>query len=111
MPVIKAKPKTEKPATTPTNGDVLTLAEAAAYLRVSEREVLRMVREQRLHGRLIGRGWRFLIASLQDWLSKGPDEKQRLMRLAGAWKEDPHLEEIVREAYRKRGRAMTEDGE
>jgi excisionase family DNA binding protein len=64
--------------------DVLTLAEAADYLRVSEDEVLRMAREQGLYGRLIGTEWRFLRSGLQQWLSRGPSEKERVMRLAGA---------------------------
>jgi hypothetical protein len=29
---------------------------------------------------------------------------------AGAFKDDPFLEEIARETYRKRGRPMTEEG-
>ena len=109
MPAIKTRPKNEAHSNTLSHQEVLTLAEAAEYLRVSTEEVLRMVREQRLPGRLIGEEWRFLIVSLQDWLRQGPSEKERLMHLAGGWKEDPHLEEIVREAYRKRGRSMIEE--
>jgi hypothetical protein len=30
--------------------------------------------------------------------------------LAGAWKDDPELENIVEEIYRQRGRPITEDG-
>jgi hypothetical protein len=70
-----------------------------------------MVREQGLPGRLIGSEWRFLVVSLQDWLSQGPSEKERLMHLAGAWKDDPHLEAIVQESYRRRGRSIAEEGQ
>jgi excisionase family DNA binding protein len=41
---------------------VLTLAEAAAYLRLPEAEVMRMVREQNLGARQVGSEWRFLKA-------------------------------------------------
>src|SRR5437867_3705060 len=40
--------------------EVLTLAEAAAYLRVSEADVVRLAQQQDLPGRLIGTEWRFL---------------------------------------------------
>ena len=33
------------------------------------------------------------------------------MAMAGKFKDDPDLEEICREAYRKRGRPITEDAE
>lgn len=49
--------------------DVLTLAEAAAYLRVAETDVLHLVQSQGLAGRQIGAEWRFLKSNLRDWLS------------------------------------------
>ena len=110
MPALKTRPKTGANSRGLPHREVLTLAEAAHYLRVTEAEVLRMVREQGLPGRRIGNEWRFLIVSLQDWLRQGPSARERLMQLAGAWKDDPQLAEIVREAYRQRGRAMTEEG-
>jgi len=92
--------------------DVLTLTEAAAYLRVSESAIRQMLSQQAIPGQKIGSEWRFLKAALQDWLRSPPTlngngfwETQ-----AGAFKDDPCLEEIVREAYRKRGRPMTEEG-
>lgn len=91
--------------------DVFSLDEAAAYLRVSPEDVLRMVRQQGLPGRRIGPEWRFLKAALQDWLrtpSPSPG-KQALLALAGKFKDDPFLEDIVQEAYRRRGRPITED--
>lgn len=98
--------------TTPELGDVLTLAEAAAYLRVSEPDVVRLIREQGLPGRQIGSEWRFLKSALQKWLgspSPPPDAKGFWKTHFGAFKDDPYLQEIVREAYKQRGRP--EDGE
>ena len=31
------------------------------------------------------------------------------MELAGAWKDDPYIEQELAEIYRRRGRPMTED--
>jgi excisionase family DNA binding protein len=92
--------------------DVLTLAEAAAYLRVPEAEVILLVQQQDLPGRLIGAEWRFLKSALQDWLRTPPPRgsKEAVLSVAGAWKDDPYLEEELNEIYKRRGRPMTEDG-
>ncbi len=99
--------------------EVLTPAEAAALLRVPEAEVLRLAREGSLPGRQIGTEWRFLKAAVQDWLRAGFPEpgadplranKEAWLAMAGKYKDDPDLEEIVEGAYRRRGRPITEDG-
>jgi excisionase family DNA binding protein len=91
----------------------LTLTEAAAYLRVSEAEVVRLVQQQDLPGRLLGTDWRFLKSALQDWLRTPPRRgtKEAILSVAGAWKDDPYLEEELKEIYRRRGRPMTEAAE
>lgn len=48
--------------------DVLTLAEAAAYLKLSEAEVRAEAEAGRLVGRPIGDGWRFAREELLRWL-------------------------------------------
>jgi excisionase family DNA binding protein len=101
------------PAPAATNGpvgEVLTLAEAATYLRVAEEDVLRLVQLQNLPGRQIQNEWRFLKAGLQDWLRTParPSGKEAFLALAGIWKDDPDIEEIVREAHRRRGRPVAE---
>jgi excisionase family DNA binding protein len=94
-------------------GDVMTLAEAAAYLRVAEEDLLRSAASQGLPGRKVGGEWRFLKSSLNDWLGTPPKKysKEAFMALAGTWKDDPFVEEELKEIYRLRGRPMTEDGE
>jgi excisionase family DNA binding protein len=89
--------------------EVLTLAEAAAYLRVSEVEVERIAGTQGLAGRRLGSEWRFSRAAIQDWLRR-PSMKESLLRLAGSWKDDPDLKEMLAEIYRQRGRPMIEEG-
>jgi excisionase family DNA binding protein len=101
----------KKDAAPRTDPDVLTPAEAAAYLRVPEADVAGLVRDQGLPGRLIGREWRFLKAAVQDWLrTSRRSTKEALLSVAGAFKDDPFLEGIVREAYQQRGRPITEKG-
>jgi excisionase family DNA binding protein len=88
---------------------VLTLAEAAAYLRVSEEELRQSAGSQGLPGRQIGGQWRFSRSAIQDWL-RGLSMKERLLHSAGMWKDDPQVNEMLEEVYRQRGRPMTEEG-
>src|SRR5580704_13605064 len=87
-----------------TTGDVLTLSEAAAYLRVSESTVLKMCRQQELPGRQIGAQWRFLKSALGDWL-RAParkSSKEELLAIAGAWKDDPYADDLLSGIYEQR---------
>ncbi len=93
---------------------MFTLSEAATYLRLPEADVLRLVQEQALPARRLGNEWRLLKAAIQDWLRTGTPpakgSKEAWLSLAGSCKDDPDLEGIVEEAYRRRGRPITEDG-
>jgi excisionase family DNA binding protein len=119
MPRTKPKPEPEPQqpaagANGPVLGEVLTLAEAAAYLRRPESDVIAAAASQGLPGRMIGGEWRFLKDAIRQWLSVSQPPAERLnaamLAFAGAWKDDPHLEDMVEEIYRKRGRPITEDG-
>lgn len=48
--------------------EVLTLEELAVYLKVSETTAYALVRGGELPGRKVGREWRFLKASVLEWL-------------------------------------------
>ena len=118
MPRTKPKPEPTSlpPPASLANGlerEVLTLSEAAAYLRLTETEVMRMVREQDLGARQVGSEWRFLKAAIQDWLRAGTPSlqanKEAWMSLAGKYRDDPDLLRICEEAYRQRGRSSTEE--
>jgi excisionase family DNA binding protein len=103
-----------KPSAAPVETvEVLTLAEAAAYLRVREADLLRMLGSKNFPGRRIGDEWRFLKSALRDWLRAPsvPSSKEAVLALAGSWKDDPDWEEMLNEIYKKRGRPMTEEGE
>jgi excisionase family DNA binding protein len=88
-------------------GDILTLPEVAAYLRLPEEDVLQLIDEQGLPARRIGKDWRFLKEAVQYWLKTGPPPKsnnEAWMALAGIWKDDPLVEEEMKEIYRRRRR-------
>jgi hypothetical protein len=61
---------TQQPAVNgPATGEVLTLAEAAALLRVPEQAVATAVTWQGLSGRMIGGEWRFTKGAILRWLA------------------------------------------
>jgi excisionase family DNA binding protein len=93
-------------------GEVFTLAEAAAYLRLSEAEVIRLVREQSLPARQLGEAWRFLRSAMQAWLSAplAAQKNQGIWGAAGVLKDDPFLDEMLSEIDRMRGRQTNQDG-
>ena len=113
MPGTKPKTRASRPA--PPNrpmSDVLTLSEAAAYLRLPETEVVRLFREQGLPARQVGPEWRFLLTAIRDWLSQGkPTEsnKEAWRKLVGVWKDDPTLDELREEIRQQRRRLASED--
>ncbi len=49
--------------------EVLNLAEAAHFIRVSEKTLRNMARSGRIPCRKVGREWRFLRYSLEEWLA------------------------------------------
>ena len=110
MPRTKGKPARVSPRVTSTNGrteEVLTLPEAAAYLRLAESEVVGLAHTQGLPGRYVAGEWRFLKAALQHWLATGSPtwdtRKAAILELSGKYKDDRDLENIVDDAYRRRG--------
>jgi excisionase family DNA binding protein len=96
------------------SAEVLTLAEAAAYLRLPEAQIVGLVHAQGLPGRCLAGEWRFLKAAIQHWLAAAAPtwetRKAAILELAGKYQDDPDLEQIVAEAYRRRGRPITEGG-
>ena len=117
MPRTKKKPEPTRrpvpplPEANGPPGEVMTLAEAAAYLRFAEADILRLVQEQGLPGRQMGKEWRFLKPAIREWLSKPPPKggKEGIWAAAGSWKDDPYLDEMLKEIYRRRGRPRTEE--
>jgi excisionase family DNA binding protein len=113
-PAPRPEPEPQPVAVNGPPGEVLTLAEAAAYLRLPERDVIAAASTQGLPGRLVGGEWRFLKAAIQQWLCVSAPTEEMLkaaqLAAAGAFKDDPDLIKICEEAYRRRGRPITDDG-
>jgi hypothetical protein len=113
-PAIQAAPEQTANGPPLALGEVLTLTEAAAFLRLPESAVIGQVHSQGLPGRFIDGQWRFLKVAIQQWLAAGsptPEtRKAAQLAAAGAFKDDPDLVPIVEEIYRRRGRPITEDG-
>jgi hypothetical protein len=112
------KPKTSKAAANgplPPTDEVLTLAEAAAFLRLSESVVQRLALKGRIPGRVAEGEWRFLRSALRIWLA-GTDfpeqpqpvsylsSRERMLAVAGSLADDDTLEAMVEEIYRERKR-------
>jgi excisionase family DNA binding protein len=110
-PELASQPLSPPPGGDGTVSEVMTLSEAAAYLRLSEEEVVRLVHDQDLPGRLAGTEWRFLKPAIQEWLSKPlpRPSKEAQLAVAGLWQGDPYVEEELKEIYKRRGRPTTED--
>lgn len=102
-PVAKPRPK----QLSSTNGDEVLDLQAAKHLKLPEEALIEAVKRQRLPGRAIGGEWRFLKAAIQNWLSI-PAAAGFWDRQARAFKDDPYLDQMVKEIYANRGRPMCE---
>ncbi len=120
---LKPKSKTQKVLKSPsTNGvahsvhilaDVLTLAQAAAYLQLSEGAVIKLHGERKFPGQCIEGQWRFLRSEIVAWLKSPATKsgKDSLRSLIGVWEGDPDIDGIVKDAMRRRGRPNPEEVE
>lgn len=55
---------------------VLTLREAASFVRVSQKSLEHMAEEGNVPGMLVDGKWRFTREALEDWLSAHPQKKE-----------------------------------
>jgi excisionase family DNA binding protein len=91
--------------------EVLTLPEAARFLRVKRGILEKLVDKGRVPARKVGDEWRFSRAALQAWLSGKPDYRAGLMEQAGAFADDESLPELLKSIYDARGRPEVEHEE
>jgi len=104
-----------KGALLPSERDILTLAEAAAYLRVSEDGLKAEAASGKVPSRLVVGEWRFSRKALLDWVGhtetkplqsniekKHKSTTEQLLALSGVWKDDPTVDAMVEEIYRQR---------
>jgi len=87
--------------------EVLTLEEAAGYLRLPEEAIEREAAMGHIPARRIEDTWRFLKAALDDWL-RGQDSRTVLLQQAGALADDETLDALLADVYARRGRPEVE---
>jgi len=87
--------------------EVLTLKDAALYLRLSAAAVKASAQRGEIPGRKIGKEWRFLKSALQQWLSQ-PSSRLTLLSMAGAFKDDETLPELRKTMRAARPEVVTE---
>ena len=93
-----------------TNHVVLTLAEAAKFLRIRKPVLQKLAEQGRVPSRKIGNEWRFNRVVLNEWLRGGDmDPTIALLQQAGLFKDDADLMPILDEIYKARGRPERED--
>lgn len=65
--------------------EIMTLREAARFIRVSEKTLGEMARKRSIPGQKAGREWRFLRSALEAWLSRAgqPEQPQRAEAASG----------------------------
>jgi hypothetical protein len=96
-------------------GEILTLAEAAGFLRVSVEALKTDAINGRVPCRLVGGEWRFSRVALLCWLSHLEPKydtsepigqlissKEQMRAFIGMWKDDPTVDAMVEEIYRQR---------
>jgi excisionase family DNA binding protein len=83
--------------------DVLTLSEAAEYLRAAQVDVVELATHGDLPGRKIKDEWRFHRHALVKWLCR-PARRERLLRHAGMAQDDPYMDKLLEQIYRERQR-------
>lgn len=61
----------------PTSGEILTIDELAAYLKISKSTLYKLVREGKLPSQKVGKHWRFRKEAIDRWLDETPTEDPR----------------------------------
>src|SRR5437870_836346 len=89
--------------------EVLTLEEAASYLRLPEATIEREALQGHIPGRKIEESWRFLRAAVDEWL-RSHDGRRIALEQFGALRDDETLADLRAAIYANRGRPEMEDG-
>ena len=88
--------------------DVLTLDEAADYLRLPKETIAREAAQGHIPGRRIEDTWRFLKAAIDEWL-RSQDSRLILLQQVGALAGDKTLGRLRKDVYRARKRPEIEN--
>jgi excisionase family DNA binding protein len=87
--------------------EVLTLEEAARFLKLTTKEVRALARQDRIPGQMIGCKWRFLKAALVAWLGNANSSSSAWEQF-GAFADDPTMPELRRLIEENRRRLNVE---
>jgi excisionase family DNA binding protein len=91
------------------NPDVMTIQEAAEFLRVAESTVRRYAVSLMIPGRQLGKEWRFSRSALEEWL-RTASGKEVLLSQAGSLSHDREdLDRLRKTIYEQRGRPELDD--
>jgi excisionase family DNA binding protein len=90
-----------------TNHEVLTLEEAAEFLRVSSDAAAELANRGEMPGRCVRGEWRFLRGALEDWL-RAPAPNEALLAQVGVLRDDDSLPAVLAQIYKERGRPETD---
>jgi excisionase family DNA binding protein len=90
---------------------VLTLEEAACYLRISEALLKKEVTLGRVPGRKVGEHWRFFKPALDQWLANSQDLNTNLLSMAGTFADDETFPELLESIKANRKRLNTTLGQ
>ena len=88
--------------------DILTLEEAADYLRLSIETVASQALKGNIPGRKIENDWRFLKSAIDDWL-RSKNSSSILLAQAGALADDDSIDQLRSSIYQARERPETDD--
>jgi len=86
------------------NHAVLTLSEAAKFLRLSPKIIQEKAEAGKIPGQCIGRTWRFSRAVLEGWL-RGRNTGRALLEQVGAFKDDDTFLPMIEKIYKERRRS------
>jgi excisionase family DNA binding protein len=81
--------------TIPRFEEVLTLAEAAEYLRISEQKLAELAADGGVPARRIGAEWRFLRKALDDWLRGGSRPVGEAWLFSPSWRLEELTDELL----------------
>jgi excisionase family DNA binding protein len=92
-----------------TKRSLMTLSEASKFLNIREPMLETLAKQKRVPARKIGKAWRFSRTRLERWMRDEREPSIALLQLAGTWKDDPDIMEILKDIYKSRERPEREE--
>lgn len=112
MTKVSEKPKAKNQVV---ESEVLTLEEAATYLKLPKNVLEKQLALGAIPGRNIGGHWRFFKPALNQWLARQSEEKKGLsnkelfLSQAGVFANDRTFPQLIEQIYANRRRLASEE--